>query len=174
VLILGAGGGVATVAIGLAHAAGARVLVTTSSAEKLAHARSLGAQHGVLYTEPEWPQAIRELTGGEGVDLVIDSVGSTWPQALKTLRGGGRLVAFGATGSASTQVDVRRLYFGHHTILGTTMGSPRDFAALLRAIGDAPAWRPVVDRVLSLDRAAEAHAVMERREHTGKLVLSIG
>jgi NADPH:quinone reductase-like Zn-dependent oxidoreductase len=173
VLVLGAGGGVATIAIGLAHAAGARVLVTTSSDEKLSHARSLGAQDGVLYTEPDWPQAIRELTGGTGVDLVIDSVGSTWQEALQALRGGGRLVAFGATGSASTQVDVRRFYFGQHTILGTTMGSPRDFAALLRAIDDAPRWRPVVDRVMPLDRAAEAHAAMERREHTGKLVLAI-
>jgi NADPH:quinone reductase-like Zn-dependent oxidoreductase len=173
VLVLGAGGGVATVAIGLAQAAGAQVLVTTSSAEKLARARSLGAQDGVLYTEPDWPQAIRELTGGEGVDLVIDSVGSTWPQALQALRGGGRLVAFGATGSASTQIDVRSFYFGQHTILGTTMGSPGDFAGLLRTISQVPAWRPVVDRVLPLDRAVEAHAAMERREHTGKIVLSI-
>ena len=173
VLILGAGGGVATVAIGLAQAAGAQVLVTTSSPEKLARARSLGAQDGVLYTEQDWPQAIRELTGGGGVDLVIDSVGSTWPEALQTLRDGGRLVAFGATGSASTQIDVRRFYFGQHTILGTTMGSPVDFAALLRTIGAVPIWRPVVDRVLPLDHAAEAHAAMERGEHTGKIVLSI-
>jgi NADPH:quinone reductase-like Zn-dependent oxidoreductase len=173
VLILGAGGGVATIAIGLAHAAGAQVLVTTSSAEKLAHARSLGAWDGVLYTESGWQQAIRELTGGAGVDLVIDSVGSTWPEALQTLCGGGRLVAFGATGSSSTQVDVRRFYFGQHTILGTTMGSPRDFAALLRSIEEMPDWRPTVDRVLPLDRAAEAHAAMESREHTGKLVLAM-
>jgi NADPH:quinone reductase-like Zn-dependent oxidoreductase len=173
VLILGAGGGVATIAIGLAQAAGAQVLVTTSSDEKLSRARSLGARDGVLYTAPDWPQAIREFTHGAGVDLVIDSVGSTWPQALETLRGGGRLVAFGATGSASTHVDVRRFYFGQHTILGTTMGSPADFAALLRMVSDLPAWRPVVDRVLPLDRAAEAHAAMERREHTGKVVLSI-
>jgi NADPH:quinone reductase-like Zn-dependent oxidoreductase len=173
VLILGAGGGVATVAISLAHAAGARVLVTTSSASKLAHARSLGAHDGVLYTEPDWPGAIRDRTGGYGVELVIDSVGSTWPQALQTLRGGGRLVTFGATGSASTEVDIRRLYFGQQTILGTTMGSPRDFAALLRSLQDAPSWRPLVDRVVPLDRAAEAHAAMERREHTGKLVLSV-
>jgi NADPH:quinone reductase-like Zn-dependent oxidoreductase len=173
VLILGAGGGVATIAIGLAHAAGARVLVTTSSSEKLAHARSLGAQDGVLYTEPDWPEAVRALTGGAGVDLVLDSVGSTWQEALQTLRGGGRLVAFGATGSPSTLLDVRRFYFAQHTILGTTMGSPRDFAALLHAIDSAPHWRPVVDRVLPLDRASEAHAAMERREHTGKLVLSI-
>jgi NADPH:quinone reductase-like Zn-dependent oxidoreductase len=173
VLVLGAGGGVATIAIGLAHAAGARVLVTTSSADKLAYARSLGAQDGALYTEPDWPQAIRELTGGAGVDLVIDSVGSTWQEGLRTLHGGGRLVALGATGSAFTEVDVRRFYFGQHTILGTTMGSPRDFATLLRTIDDAPRWRPVVESVVPLDRAADAHAAMERREHTGKLVLSI-
>jgi NADPH:quinone reductase-like Zn-dependent oxidoreductase len=173
VLILGAGGGVATTAIGLARIAGARVLVTTSSDEKLAHAQTRGAEGGVLYTEPGWPQAIRELTGGQGVDLVIDSVGSTWADALQTLRGGGRLVSFGATRAASTTVDVRRVYFGQYTILGTTMGSPRDFEALMRMVVSAPSWRPVIDRVLPLDAAAEAHAMMERREHTGKLVLSI-
>jgi NADPH:quinone reductase-like Zn-dependent oxidoreductase len=113
------------------------------------------------------------LTGGDGVDLVIDSVGSTWSDALATLRPGGRLVSLGATGSATTEVDVRRFYFGQHTILGTTMGSPRDFAALLRTIDAAAGWRPIVDRLLPLDHAGEAHAVMERREHTGKLVLEI-
>jgi NADPH:quinone reductase-like Zn-dependent oxidoreductase len=173
VLILGAGGGVATTAIGLARIAGARVLVTTSSDEKLAHAQTRGAEGGVLYTEPGWPQAILELTGGQGVDLVIDSVGSTWADALQTLRGGGRLVSFGATRAASTTVDVRRVYFGQYTILGTTMGSPRDFEALMRMVVSAPSWRPVIDRVLPLDAAAQAHAMMERREHTGKLVLSI-
>jgi zinc-binding alcohol dehydrogenase/oxidoreductase len=171
VLILGAGGGVATIAVGLARLAGARVLVTTSSIAKLDHAKAAGADDGVLYTEPGWPQAVRALTGGAGVDLVIDSVGSTWHEALGTLGGGGRLVSFGATGSASTQVDVRRFYFGQHTILGTTMGSPKDFASLLRMLEDAPHWRPAIDRVLPLDRTAQAHAVMERRGHTGKLVL---
>jgi zinc-binding alcohol dehydrogenase/oxidoreductase len=173
VLILGAGGGVATIAIGLAAIAGARVLVTTSSIEKLAHAKAQGAENGVLYTDEGWPEAVRELTGGAGVDLVIDSVGSTWPDALSTLRPGGRLVSFGATGAARTEVDVRRLYFGQHTILGTTMGSPRDFAALLATVAAAPAWRPAIDSVLPLDRAAEAHAAMEQRNHTGKLVLSV-
>ena len=173
VLVLGAGGGVATVAIGLAVMAGARVLVTSSSPEKLDRARELGASGGALYTAEGWPEDVRMLTGGDGVDLVIDSVGSTWSDALATLRPGGRLVSFGATGSASTEVDVRRFYFGQHTILGTTMGSPRDFEALLRTVEAAPSWRPVVDRVLPLDRAGEAHAVMERREHTGKLVLAI-
>jgi zinc-binding alcohol dehydrogenase/oxidoreductase len=173
VLILGASGGVATTAIGLAKMAGARTLVTTSTAAKLDHAKALGADGGVLYTEPGWPEEIRELSGGDGLDLVIDSVGRTWQQALGALRGGGRLVSFGATGSARTGVDVRRFYFGQHTILGTTMGSPRDFASLLSMLDDNPGWRPVVDSVRPLDRAADAHAAMERRNHTGKLVLSI-
>jgi NADPH:quinone reductase-like Zn-dependent oxidoreductase len=173
VLILGAGGGVATTAVALAAIAGARVLVTTSSAEKLDHSKALGADDGVLYTDDDWPQGILELTGGDGVDLVIDSVGSTWSDALSTLRAGGRLVSFGATGSARTEVDVRRFYFGQHTILGTTMGSPRDFAALLATVRTSPAWRPAVDSVLPLDRAADAHAAMERHRHTGKLVLSV-
>jgi NADPH:quinone reductase-like Zn-dependent oxidoreductase len=172
VLILGAGGGVATIAVGLAAAARARVLVTTSSIAKLERATVLGADGGALYTEPRWPEVIRELTGGQGVDLVIDSVGSTWPDALSTLRAGGRLVSFGATGSSTTEVDVRRFYFGQQTILGTTMGSPQDFRALLATLEDSPDWRPLVDHTLPLDRAAEAHALMERREHTGKIVLS--
>jgi NADPH:quinone reductase-like Zn-dependent oxidoreductase len=173
VLILGAGGGVATIAIGLAKLAGARVMVTFSLASKLDQAKSLGADGGALYTQPDWPAAIRELTGNEGVDLVFDSVGSTWNEALGTLRSGGRLVTFGATGSARTEVDVQRFYFGQRTILGTTMGSPRDFAALLSMLDKAPGWRPVVDSVRPLDRAAEAHALMERRGHTGKLVPAI-
>jgi NADPH:quinone reductase-like Zn-dependent oxidoreductase len=173
VLVLGAGGGVASTAVGLARLAGARVLVTSSTEEKLERTRELGADAGVLYTRPGWVQEVRSLTGGAGVDLVIDSVGNTWQDALSTLRSGGRLVAFGATGSASTQVDVRRFYFGQHTILGTTMGSPRDFAALLALLEAAPGWRPAIDRVWPLDCAAQAHAAMERRTHFGKLGLAI-
>jgi zinc-binding alcohol dehydrogenase/oxidoreductase len=173
VLVLGAGGGVATIAIGLAALAGARVLVTTSSVAKLEHARALGAEGGALYTDPAWPREVRALTGEAGVDLVLDSVGSTWQEALSTLRPGGRLVSFGATGAARSEVDVRRFYFGQHAILGTTMGSPSDFAALLATVSQAPSWRPIVDRVVPLDRAAEAHAAMEERQHTGKLVLSV-
>jgi NADPH:quinone reductase-like Zn-dependent oxidoreductase len=173
VLILGAGGGVASTAVGLARLAGARVLVTSSTEEKLQLAAELGADAGVLYTADGWVEEVRSLTGGAGVDLVIDSVGSTWPDGLSTLRNGGRLVSFGATGSASTSVDVRRFYFGQHSILGTTMGSPRDFAALLSLVEAGGGWRPVVDRVWPLDRAAEAHAAMERGEHFGKLGLAV-
>jgi NADPH:quinone reductase-like Zn-dependent oxidoreductase len=172
VLILGAGGGVATTAIALARLAGARVLVTSSSAEKLERATALGAAAGVLYTDVAWPAHVRELAGDAGVDLVIDSVGSTWPAALSVLNGGGRLVNFGATGGDQARVAVRPFYFRQHSILGTTMGSPRDFAGLLTLVHEHPEWRPVVDSVVPLDEAAGAHARMERSEHFGKLVLA--
>jgi zinc-binding alcohol dehydrogenase/oxidoreductase len=174
VLVLGAGGGVATIAMALARMAGAHVLCTTSTEAKLAAACAPdGADAGVLYTDDDWPRQVRELTAEQGVDLVIDSVGSTIEAALQTLHPGGRLVSFGATGSDRAEIDVRRLYFGQWSILGTTMGSPRDFDGLLTLLGEDPAWRPHVDRTFALDDARVAHAAMERREHTGKLVLEI-
>lgn len=172
VVVLGAGSGVSTVAIALAHMAGARVLVTSSSRAKLERAAGLGAAGGVLYTDEDWPAQVRELAGPAGVDVVIDSIGSTWPQSLSILRGGGRLVTFGATGGDEAAVAVRPFYFGQYSILGTTMGCPGDLAGLLSLIAEHPRWRPSVDAVLPLDDAAAAHARMERREHFGKLVLA--
>jgi len=171
VVVLGAGSGVSTFAISLAVMAGARVFVTSSSPAKLARAAELGGAGGVLYTDAGWPEQLRELTGA--ADLVIDSIGSTWPQSLSLLSGGGRLVNFGATGGDQATVAVRPFYFGQHTILGTTMGSPRDFAALLALIAEHPAWRPSVDAVIPFFEVAAAHERMERHEHFGKLVLGI-
>jgi zinc-binding alcohol dehydrogenase/oxidoreductase len=174
VLVLGAGSGVSTIALALARIAGARVLVTSSSHAKLQRAQALGADGGVLYTEADWPEQIRALTGGAGVDLVVDSAGATWPQSLSTLVPGGRLVSFGATAGDQATVAVRPFYFGQFSILGSTMGSPRDFRGLLELVAREPAWRPEIDSVYSLAQAAAAHAQMERREHFGKLVLTIG
>jgi zinc-binding alcohol dehydrogenase/oxidoreductase len=173
VLVLGAGSGVATLAVQLARQAGARVLVTSSNAEKIARARDLGAEAGVDYTEVDWAEEVRGLTGGAGVDVVVDSVGTTWPDSLRCLRKGGRAVVFGATGGSEATLSVRPFYGSHLSLLGTTMGSPRDFEGLLAAVerGD---WTPVVDSVRPLAEADAAHERMERGEQFGKLVLSVG
>jgi NADPH:quinone reductase-like Zn-dependent oxidoreductase len=172
VLILGAGGGVGSIATSLAAMAGARVLVTTSSEAKLERARAMGAHDGVLYTDPDWPAQINALTRG-GVDLALDSAGSTIAAALSTLRSGGRLISIGATHAAQATIDLRTLYFAQHSLLGSTMGSPRDFDGLIDLLAENTTWRPHIDRVFPLERASAAHAAMERHEHTGKLVLEI-
>jgi zinc-binding alcohol dehydrogenase/oxidoreductase len=172
VLVLGIGGGVATIALLMARAAGCRVVVTSSSAEKLEAARDLGAAGGVDYTEGDWPAAVRELAGGRGVDVVVDSVGTTWNDSAACLRPGGRLVVFGGTGGGKVEMAVRPVTMGQVSILGTTMGSPRDFAGMLAAVGHA-SWAPVIDSVRPLADAAEAHARQEAGHHFGKLVLSV-
>lgn len=170
-LVLGAGSGVSTFAVQLAAQCGARVLVTSSSQEKIVRAKELGAADGVLYTEGDWPEAVRALTGGTGVDVVVDSVGSTWADSLRCLRGGGRLVAFGATGGDRAAFPIRPFYFGHVSLLGTTMGSPRDFAALLAAV-ERGRWVPVIDSVFPLGEAARAQERLEASLHHGKIVLT--
>jgi NADPH:quinone reductase-like Zn-dependent oxidoreductase len=168
--VIGIGGGVATVATMIARAAGARVIVTSSSDEKLARARELGAAEGVNYATGDWVAGVRELTGGRGVDVVVDSVGSTWADSIGCLRPGGRLVVFGGTGGAKVELAVRPVTLGQVSMLGTTMGSPRDFAGLLAAVGHQD-WSPVIDSVRPLAEAAAAHAREEAGEQFGKLVL---
>ncbi len=171
VLALGAGSGVSTFVVQLAVQAGARVLVTSSSEDKIERAKELGAQGGVNYTTTEdWPAAVAELGP---IDLVLDSVGSTWQQSLDAARPGGRVVVFGGTGGTEAALQVRPLYFKQQSLLGTQLGSPRDFEALLRMLEDAT-WRPVIDSVTPLAEAEKALARMESGEHFGKLVLSIG
>ena len=171
VLALGAGSGVSTFVVQLAVQAGARVLVTSSSDDKIERAKELGAQGGVNYaTTEDWPAAVTELGP---IDLVLDSVGSTWQQSLDAARPGGRVVVFGGTGGTDVSLQVRPFYFKQQTLLGTQLGSPRDFEALLEMLEDA-SWRPVIDSVTPLAEAATALARMESGEHFGKLVLDIG
>ena len=169
VLVLGIGGGVATFALHIARAAGARVVVTSSSDDKLARAADLGANAGINYTSDDWVDQVKAETGG-GVDVVIDSVGSTWADSVNCLRPGGRLVVFGGTGGGKVEMMVRPVTMGQVSLLGTTMGSARDFAGLLRAV-DTQSWSPVIDSVRPLAEAADAHAREEAGEHFGKLVL---
>lgn len=171
VLVLGAGSGVSTFAVQLAAQARARVLVTSSSDEKIDRAKELGAEWGVNYaTTPDWPAAVNEYGG---VDVVIDAIGTTWQQSLDCVRVGGRVVVFGATGGTDVALQVRPFYFGQHSLLGTMLGGPDDMSALLRMVGDG-SWRPVIDSVYPLAEAGDAVARMVSGAQFGKLVLSCG
>jgi NADPH:quinone reductase-like Zn-dependent oxidoreductase len=167
ILVPGAGGGVATFLIQIATALGARVLVTAGSEEKLERAQRLGAERGALYTDEGWPEALAP------VDAIADSVGApVWDGAFRALRPGGRLVNFGDTARATAEVELSPLYFGYRRIQGTTMGSPREFDALLEHV-ESTSWRPVVDSVFPLTDAAAAHARLEDSDRFGKVVLAI-
>lgn len=167
ILVPGGAGGVGTFAIQIGAALGAEVVVTTSSPEKLARARRLGAAGGADYRNPDWPEHIGE------VDAVIDSVGgAVWPGALRVLRAGGVLVCFGDTDGEIGEVEIARLFFAYLRIQGTTLGSPREFDALLEHCSQAP-WRPVVDSVFPLAEAAEAHRRLDAPDRFGKILLAI-
>jgi NADPH:quinone reductase-like Zn-dependent oxidoreductase len=170
VLVLGAGSGAASFAVALAAQAGARVLVTSSSDEKIERSRALGADGGVLYTQDDWAAAVRELAP-DGVDLAVDSVGTTWPDSLRSLRKGGRLVVFGGTGGPMVELDVRFLYLNYLSILGTTGASPREFGRFLETVQQG-SWNPVVDSVHPLAEAEAGYARLAS-DHYGKVVLSI-
>ncbi|QSE95647.1 zinc-binding dehydrogenase [Rhodococcus pseudokoreensis] len=173
-LVLGAGGGVAAMAVMLASAIGANVTVTSSTTAKITQAKELGAANGVLYTDPDWPDAARQLTpDGQGFDIVLDSVGN-WTQSISALRPGGRLVVLGASQSELAILDVRPFYFGQYQLIGTTMGSPNDFAGLINLL-DAESIPPVpVGAVFPLAEAAAAHKHLEQGSGFGKIVLSHG
>jgi zinc-binding alcohol dehydrogenase/oxidoreductase len=171
-LVIGAGGGIATMATALAVAAGASIAVTSSSTDTIERAVSTGATGGVLHNEPGWPEHARALSpDNAGFDLILDPVGR-WSEAVRALRPGGRLVVLGANAADTAHMDVRSFYFGQFDLLGTTMGSSRDFAGLLDMIDRCSVRAPVIDREFPLDRAAEAHEYLERGRTFGKCVLT--
>lgn len=168
-LVLGAGGGVATTAVSMAAAVGAAVYVTSSTDGKIERALELGAAGGVRYDDPAWPEAARALTGG--FDVVLDAVGN-WAESIRTLRPGGRLVVLGASRAEQAELAVRPFFFGQYDLLGTTLGSPRDFAGLLRLMDEHNVAPPVIDRAFPLEQAAEAHSYLESGAGFGKIVLT--
>lgn len=167
-------GGVALFALQLAKLAGARVIVLSSSDEKLARAKALGADATINYrTTPEWAAPAREATGGRGVDIVVETGGAaTLPQALLAAALGGFVGVIGFVGGLEARIDVRRLLAPMARVQGIVVGSRSRFEAMNRAIA-AHQLRPVVDRVFPLEAAAEAFALMERGGHFGKIVVSL-
>jgi zinc-binding alcohol dehydrogenase/oxidoreductase len=169
VLITGVGGGVQTFVLLFAKHAGARAIVTSSSDEKLERATALGADLAINYkTTPDWEKRLRS----EGpVDLVVDSSGGeTLRKALDVVRPGGRIVVYGGTNGDAT-IKMFPLFWKHVSILGTSMGSPQDFAAMLELFRTG--LRPVVDRVFPLRDAAAAMQHLANADQFGKVVLRV-
>jgi NADPH:quinone reductase-like Zn-dependent oxidoreductase len=172
-LVLGASGGVATMAVSLAAAAGARVVVTSASAAKIEAARELGAAGGIDHGQDGWTGQARALTPrGEGFDLVLDSVGR-WAESVACLRPGGRCVVLGASVGERAALDVRPFYFGQYELIGTTMGSRSDMAGLLSFLGEHAVPPPLIDRVFPLGAAAAAHERLESGAGVGKIILQV-
>lgn len=173
VLITGIGGGVSTFALTIAKHIGARVFVTSGSDAKLARARELGADGGVNYTSPDWTTEIVAMAGSDGIDVAIDSAGgATFAKLLEVVEPGGRIVTFGATTGSPSTVEVRRIFWKQLSLVGSTMGSPREFGAMVALYGQG-GLRPVVDQVFPLAHTSDAHRRMDQAEQFGKIVLKI-
>ena len=170
VLISGIGGGVALFALQFAVAAGAEVWVTSGSDEKIARAVALGARGGFNYTAPGWAKAAAARTPNL-FDVMVDSAGGDGFEALIDLAApGGRIVFFGATRGNPPVLPMRKVFWRQLSLLGTTMGSPAEFAAMTQYVG-MHQLAPVVSEVFPFDRAAEAFALMERGGQFGKIVV---
>jgi NADPH:quinone reductase-like Zn-dependent oxidoreductase len=172
VVVMGAGSGVGTAAVQIAHLHGARVIAVSSRREKLEKVRSLGADEGIDLSTSDLREEIRRLTGKRGADVVIEHVGkATFESSLLSLARGGRLVTCGATTGPDVSLSLRHLFFKNLSVLGSTMGSRAVFFPLFAHI-EAGRLRPVVDRVMPLAEAAEAHRLLEERRIFGKIVLT--
>ncbi len=172
-LILGAGAGVSTAAIQIAKKAGARVFVTSSSDEKLRKAKELGADVLLNYKTQEWDREVFAATNRRGVDVVFESVGAaTWAKSIRSLKRGGRMVVIGATSGPNPQEEIRQIFWKQIEIIGSTMSNQREFREVMNLVFRGE-LKPVIDVVLPLERAREAHARLEQGEQFGKIVLTV-
>jgi NADPH:quinone reductase-like Zn-dependent oxidoreductase len=171
VLVHAAGSGVGSIAIQLAKLRGARVITTASSEEKLAKARELGADETINYTSADWPKEVKRLTDRKGVDVVVEHTGvATWQGSIAALKNNGRLVTCGATSGFDARTDLRQVFYRHLTLLGSFMGSKAELLEAMKFIA-AGKIRAVIDRVLPLSEARQAHSLLEDRAQFGKVVL---
>ena len=180
-LVHGGTSGIGTMAIQLAVRAGARVLCTVGSAEKAARAEELGAERAIRYRDEDFVEVVRSLTVGRGADVVLDNMGAAYlSRNVDVLAVGGRLVVIGLQGGPKGELDLGRLLAKRAAVSATSLRArpPHEKAAIVADVlahvwpaVEAGQVRPVVDRVLPLDAAAEAHRVMESSQHIGKIVL---
>lgn len=172
VLVFGIGGGVAQAAQLIAQATGARVIVTSRDPAKRDAALVEGAAAAVP-SDKTCLETVMALTGGLGVDVVIENIGeATWPLALRSLARGGRLVTCGATSGDAPSAELRRLFIRQLTIMGSTLGTPGEFADLLRFV-TLNATRPSIDSTFALGDLHAAFDRLESGQQRGKIAIAI-
>jgi NADPH:quinone reductase-like Zn-dependent oxidoreductase len=173
VLVWGIGGGVSLAAMRIAKLQGARVIVTSSDDAKLAAARELGADVTFNHRTQKVAEEVRALTGKRGVEVVVENVGAaTWDDSLRCLKRGGRLVTCGATSGPKVGLDLRRMFWHHWTLMGSTMGNAAEYAEIVRRLGQGQ-LRPVVDRVFPMANARAAYDRLAKGEQLGKVVVEV-
>ncbi len=173
VLVQGTGG-VSIFALQFAKLAGARVIVTSSSDEKLARAKAMGADAAINYRQtPDWASAARELTGGRGVDHVVEVGGAdTFQQSIRACALGGNIAVIGVLSGFVKDLNVAAIFGGNLHINGVTVGSRETVEQMVGAI-EVAKLKPVIDRRYSLEQLPEALALMQSGGHFGKVVIDI-
>jgi len=173
VLVVGASGGVNTASIQIAKHIGAKVIAVGSGKDKLALAESLGADFLIDRSQEEdWSKAVYRLTEKRGVDMVVDNVGTTFPLSLRCLLKGGRLLTVGNTGGPKFEIDNRFIFGKHLTIIGSTMGTLKDFAEVMSLVTSGK-LKVALDRSFPLADARSAQELLEKGEQLGKITLEI-
>ena len=171
VLVTGVGGGTGTFALQFALAAGCQVFVTSGSGDKIDKARHLGASAGVNYKAQDWAEQLEQLTGG--FDVIIDSaLGDGFAKLPDICRPGGRIVIFGGTAGNIPALNGRKIFWRQLQIIGTMMGSPDDFKAMLDLVNEHKIV-PVIDEVFPLKDGDSAVKKMENSSQFGKIVLTV-
>ncbi len=182
-LLHGGSGGIGTVAIQMARTAGARVVATAGTADRCRRCADLGATRAVCYRDGDFEEAVAEVSGGHGADVILDCIGAPYlDRHLACAAEGGRIVVIGLMGGRGTEIDLarilgRRLHLAGSTLRARSAAEKTAILARVRrrflpAVAEGRI-RPVVSHVLPLDQVAEAHRIMEHSGHFGKIVLAV-
>ena len=173
VLILGAGSGLGTAGVQVAHYMGARVIAATTAQHKVDKLKALGADDVIVGHPQDLAPKVLDMTKGLGVEVVFEHVGpATWEQSFKVVCKGGRIVTCGATTGPEVPLILRQLFGREITLLGSMLGTLSELTRVSKLMGTGT-LKPVVDRVFPLEKAKEAQEALLAKEHVGKLVLEI-
>ncbi len=173
VLVMGAASGVGVAAIQIAKLAGARIIAVAGSAEKLAKAKSLGADFTINYKDQDVAKEVKKITGGQGVDVVFEHVGAAlWQHAMRSMGIGARLVTCGATTGPKVEIDLRFFFSRQYSIMGCHMGSRADLLKVLQLI-ERKQLVPVIDSTYPLEETRAAQERLEAMNVIGKIVVTV-